>query len=61
MVKFLENARGRNSLPSWSTSVNTGRKATAITRSEKKTPGPTSISAWSRTWWKSPFLPSAIQ
>jgi hypothetical protein len=55
--QVLGEASGRNSRPSWSTSVKTGMNATAITSSEKKTPGPTSSSASSRTWWKSPFLP----
>ncbi len=59
MAKFLEKASGRKSRPSWSTRVKTGRKATAMTRSEKKTLGPTSISAASRTSWKLPGLPAA--
>ena len=54
IVRFLVQARGRNSRPSWSTSVKMGRNATAITSSEKKTEGPTSSSASSRTAWKSP-------
>ncbi len=48
-----------NRRPSWSTSTKTGRNATAITRSEKNTDGPTSLSASSRTAWKSPFRPPA--
>ena len=61
IARFFENASGRNSRPSWSTSVKTGMNATAITKSEKNTAGPTSISASSRTRWKSPFRPSACQ
>ena len=61
MVRFLEMASGRKSRPSWSTSVKTGRKATAMTSSEKKTAGPTSRSASSRTWWKLPFEPPFCQ
>ncbi len=61
IAKFLEKASGRKSRPSWSTSVKTGKKATAITSSEKKTPGPTSSRASSRTLWKSPFFPAACQ
>ena len=34
---------------------------TAITASEKKTLGPTSISASNRTLWKSPLHPSSCQ
>ena len=37
-----------------------GRNATAITSSEKKTDGPTSSSASSRTAWKSPLRPPAL-
>ena len=61
MAKFLEKARGLKSRPSWSTRVKTGRKATAMTSSEKKTLGPTSRSAASRTSWKLPGLPEACQ
>jgi hypothetical protein len=49
MARFLEIASGRKRRPSWSTSVKTGMKATAMTRSEKKTAGPTSSNASSRT------------
>ncbi len=61
MVRFFDQASGRKRRPSWSTSVKTGRKATAMTRSEKKTLGPTSSRASRRTLWKSPFDPSACQ
>jgi hypothetical protein len=57
MARFLVQARGRKSRPSWSTRVKMGRKATAITSREKKTEGPTSRSASSRTAWKSPLRP----
>ena len=60
MVRFFVQASGLKSRPSWSTSVKTGMNATAITRSEKKTDGPTSMSASRRTWWKSPFRPSVV-
>jgi hypothetical protein len=40
--------------------VKIGRNATAITSSEKKTDGPTSLRARSRTAWKSPCRPPAI-
>ncbi len=50
MARFLEMASGRKRRPSWSTSVKTGMKATAMTSSEKKTAGPTSRSASSLTW-----------
>ena len=43
MARFFEYASGLKSRPSWSTSVKTGRNATAITSSEKKTDGPTSL------------------
>ena len=59
MAKFLEKARGRKSRPSWSTRVNTGRNATAMTRSEKKTLGPTSISAAQPDVVEAPGLPAA--
>jgi hypothetical protein len=49
IARFFEYARGRNRRPSWSTSVKTGMNATAMTRSEKNTPGPTSFSASRRT------------
>ena len=49
IARFLEKASGLNNRPSWSTSANTGRNATAITRSEKNTDGPTSLSASRRT------------
>jgi hypothetical protein len=61
MVRFLVQARGRKSRPSWSTRVKMGRKATAITSSEKKTDGPTSSRASSRTRWKSPVPPWLCQ
>ena len=61
IARFFEYASGLNSRPSWSTSVKTGRNATAMTSSEKKTEGPTSFSASSRTAWKSPFRPPASQ
>ena len=61
MVRFFVHASGLKSRPSWSRSVKTGMKATAIRRSEKKTDGPTSMSASRRTWWKSPFRPSVFQ
>ena len=61
IARFFEYASGLNSRPSWSTSTKTGRKATAMTSSEKKTEGPTSFSASRRTAWKSPFLPPASQ
>ncbi|MBS1111679.1 MAG: hypothetical protein H6Q88_3671 [Anaeromyxobacteraceae bacterium] len=61
MARFFEMASGRKSRPSWSTSVKTGMKATAMTSSEKKTEGPTSSRASSRTWWKLPFDPSFCQ
>ena len=61
MARFLEMASGRKSRPSWSTSVKTGMKATAMTSSEKKTVGPTSSRASSLTLWKSPFEPPACQ
>ena len=48
IARFFDQASGLKSRPSWSTSVNTGRKATAITSSEKKTDGPTSRSACCR-------------
>jgi len=41
IVRFLVQASGRKSRPSWSTSVKMGRNATAMTSSEKKTDGPT--------------------
>jgi len=59
IARFFEYASGLNSRPSWSTSTKTGRNATAMTSSEKKTEGPTSFSASRRTVWKSPFLPPA--
>ena len=61
MARFFENASGLKRRPSWSTSANTGRKATAMTSSEKKTDGPTSVSAARRTAWKSPLRPPACQ
>ena len=61
MARFFEYASGRNRRPSWSTRVKTGMKATAMTRSEKKTLGPTSSNASSLTWWKSPLAPAACQ
>ena len=51
IVRFFVHASGVKSRPSWSTRVKIGRKATAITSSEKKTDGPTSSSASSRTAW----------
>ncbi len=51
MVRFFVHASGLKSRPSWSTSVKTGMNAAAIRRREKKTEGPTSMSASSRTWW----------
>ncbi|OPZ34304.1 MAG: hypothetical protein BWY96_03165 [Spirochaetes bacterium ADurb.BinA120] len=60
MVSVLVQARGVKRRPSWSTSVNMGRKETAMTNSEKNTEGPTSMSASRRVSWKSPFLPFSI-
>ena len=60
IARFFENASGLKSRPSWSTSVKTGRNATAMTRSEKKTDGPTSMSASSRILWKSPGRPPSF-
>ncbi len=60
IARFFEYASGLKSRPSWSTSVKTGRNATAMTRSEKKTEGPTSISASRRTLWKSPGRPPSF-
>ncbi len=60
MARFLEYASGLKRRPSWSTSVKIGRNATAITSSEKKTDGPTSLRARSRTSWKSPLRPPSI-
>ncbi len=45
MEKVAVKARGLNRRPSWAWSVKTGRKATVITRSEKKSEGPTSAAA----------------
>ena len=59
IARFFEKASGLNSRPSWSTSAKMGRNATATTSSEKKTEGPTSLSASSRTAWKSPLRPPA--
>ncbi len=50
MARFFDQASGLNRRPSWSTRAKIGRKATAITSSEKKTDGPTSFSASRRTW-----------
>ena len=61
IVRFLVQASGLKSRPSWSTSVKIGRNATAMTRSEKKTEGPTSSSASRRTLWKSPGRPASCQ
>ncbi len=61
MARFLEYARGRKRRPSWSTRVNTGMKAMAMTSSEKKTLGPTSSRASRRTLWKSPLRPPLTQ
>ena len=61
MARVFVQASGRNSRPSWSTSVKTGMKATAISSSEKNTDGPTSISASRRTAWKSPLRPPTSQ
>ena len=61
MVRFFVHASGLKSRPSWSRSVKTGMNATAIRSSEKKTDGPTSMSASRRTWWKSPLRPSVFQ
>ena len=61
IAKFFDQASGVKRRPSWSTSVKIGRNETAMTRSEKKTDGPTSISASRRTAWKSPFRPESFQ
>ena len=61
MVRVFVHASGLKRRPSWSRSVKTGMKATAIRRREKKTDGPTSMSASRRTWWKSPLRPSVVQ
>ena len=59
IAMFLEYASGLNSRPSWSTSAKIGRNDTLTTSSEKNTAGPTSLSASSRTSWKSPLRPPA--
>ncbi len=51
MERFFVYASGLNRRPSWSTRVKIGMKETAMTRSEKKTAGPTSLSASSLTVW----------
>ncbi len=50
MAKVLVNASGLNRRPSWASSVNTGRKATAMTSSAKKLAPPTSFTAEITTW-----------
>ena len=51
IAKFLVNASGLNRRPSWASSVNTGRNATAITSSAKKLGPPTSFTAEITTLW----------
>ena len=50
MAKVLDQAKGLNKRPSWSTRVKIGKNETAMTRSEKNTAGPTSLSALMQTW-----------
>src|SRR5208282_6365105 len=45
MAKVFVYANGLNNLPACSCNVNTGRNPTVITRSEKKSDGPTSLAA----------------
>jgi len=47
---WLVNASGLNRRPSCASSVNTGRKATAMTSSAKKLAPPTSFTAEITTW-----------
>ena len=61
IARFFDQASGRKRRPSWSTRAKIGRKATAMTRREKKTDGPTSLSASRRTSWKSPLRPPTSQ
>jgi len=61
IARFLEYAKGLNSRPSWSTSVNIGIKLTATTSRLKNTLGPTSNSAARRVSKKVPGLPEEIQ
>ena len=61
IAKFFVNASGLNSRPSCASSVNTGRKETAITNKAKKLGPPTSLIADSRTSERLPGRPSASQ
>ncbi len=51
-------ANGLNRRPSWASSVKTGMKAIAITRSEAKIEGPTSFAESIRIFVRSPILPA---
>ncbi len=59
--KVLVNASGLKSRPSVPSSVNTGRNATVMTRSEKKIGRPTSCSAAVTTSWRGVGRPAASQ
>ena len=61
IAKVLVNARGLNRRPSCPSSVNTGRKATAITNKAKKLGPPTSLIAVTSTAERLPGRPSASQ
>ena len=61
MENVLVNASGLKSRPSVPSSVNTGRNATVITRSEKKIGRPTSTSAAVTTSWRGVGRPADSQ
>ena len=59
MAKVFVKARGLNSLPACACRVKTGRNPTLMTRSAKKSEGPTSLAASMMTSVRLPGLPSS--